>query len=359
MRLFLAAIATASVLQPAGSTDAQTRPAAVAPHFAGKDGAAATDISGIACAAPDPQGRRTCLAVNDEGSTAQWATLDGDRLVPGVLVTLAQSAAPTPATHQTTCPGGTAKPEKQDVDGEAVAYAAPNWYVIGSHGCSRKKGLYSPAAFLLYRVPPGAARADVATGKIADALRTSPETARYAERGLEVEPAPTPAGLIPPRQGHANGLTIEGLAITSGTLRVGLRAPVVSERAILADFDLAALFRPGAAAARPKVTSLRLGPANGVRDMAALPDGRLLVLAGPAQSQTGTSSLFIVETSGSARQVGGWSRPAGPNLPKAEAVAILVSGQSSPSALIMYDGPTDGAPELVTLDLLTVAGSRK
>ena len=52
------------------------------PHkFIGKDGKAARDLSGIACAT----GRtvRHCLVVDDEGDSAQWASLDGTSFVAG------------------------------------------------------------------------------------------------------------------------------------------------------------------------------------------------------------------------------------------------------------------------------------
>ena len=57
------------------------------PHkFIGKDGKAARDFSGIACA--PGQVVRHCLVIDDEGDDAQWATLDGTSFVAGDLMPL-------------------------------------------------------------------------------------------------------------------------------------------------------------------------------------------------------------------------------------------------------------------------------
>jgi hypothetical protein len=39
------------------------------------------------------------------------------------------------------------------LDGEAVAYAAPFFYVVGSHGCSRHSNKFRSSSFILARIP--------------------------------------------------------------------------------------------------------------------------------------------------------------------------------------------------------------
>jgi hypothetical protein len=61
------------------------KPLKVVNDFKGKDDEPAADISGIACLAP-AAGRRTCLLVNDENRSAQFATLERDVLTVGETV---------------------------------------------------------------------------------------------------------------------------------------------------------------------------------------------------------------------------------------------------------------------------------
>ena len=40
----------------------------------------------------------------------------------------------------------------KDLDGEGVAYAAPYFYVVSSHGCGRSRGQFRLSSFVLARV---------------------------------------------------------------------------------------------------------------------------------------------------------------------------------------------------------------
>src|ERR1044072_665479 len=107
---------------------------------ADEDDEPAVDISGFACTAVPA---RHCLAVNDENKKAQFATVEDGKVQPGALIPLIDK--PSPATrgtapNVTTCPEGSKK--FKEFDGEAIAYAAPFFYVIGSHGCGRTNNAF-------------------------------------------------------------------------------------------------------------------------------------------------------------------------------------------------------------------------
>jgi len=313
-------------------------PITVGKGIVGKKDAPAEDLSGMACQPPGPSGERICLLIDDELRSAQWVTLRGDAIEAGAAVALDGVVDVVgPAATKPTCSGGVAVPGKQDVDGEAVAYAAPYWYVAGSHGCSRKKGLFSPMAFRLYRFPAGATVAEAATTRIRDQLLAAAGPGAFAEKAL-----------------NANGVTIEGFAVVGTKAYVGLRAPVVAGGTYLLELDVAALFAPGMApiATPGRVVPIALGADMGVRDLAPLPDGRLLALSGPAQVQSGTFSLAVVDpASGAVTPVPGWTAAARDDLPKAEGLAVLSVDAGVATVLVMFDGVAGGAPQRVALGI--------
>ena len=107
---------------------------------------------GIACMPPPGTGELLCLVVNDESTSVQFATLQGDHITPGLVVDLI-GEAPSEATLGTQ--PAVSCPERGDFgefDGEGVAFAAPYFYVVGSHGCSRKQGEFRLSSFHLARL---------------------------------------------------------------------------------------------------------------------------------------------------------------------------------------------------------------
>jgi hypothetical protein len=338
-RLLALALAGAATLVAAPASAFATGdpvPITVSKGVVGKKGAPAEDLSGMACQPPGPSGERICLLIDDELRSAQWVTMRGDAIEAGATVALDGAADVVgPSATKTVCPGGVAVPGKQDVDGEAVAYAVPYWYVAGSHGCSRKKGLFSPMAFRLYRFPAGATFAGAATTRIRDVLLAAAGPGAFAEKALD-----------------ANGVTVEGFAVVGAKAYVGLRAPVVAGGTYLLEMDVAALFAPGTApiATPGRVVPIALGADMGVRDLAPLPDGRLLVLTGPAQVQPGTFSIAVVDpVSGAVTPVQGWTAAARVDLPKAESLTVLSVDAGVATVIVMLDGVAGGAPQRVAL----------
>ena len=200
------------------------------PHkFIGKDGKAARDFSGIACA--PGQVVRHCLVIDDEGDNAQWATLDGTSFVAGdpmPLVGESDGDVTFGTRPEVDCPSGDGA--FGEFDGEAVAFAAPYYYVVGSHGCSRKKGEYRASSFILARLNDEPQNQVETTFRLTDVLRHASTVSAYFGKDLDGD----------------NGLNIEGLAVHGDQLIIGLRAPSIDGRAFLVRTEIGPLFAKGA-----------------------------------------------------------------------------------------------------------------
>ena len=308
------------------------------PHkFIGKDGKAARDLSGIACA--PGQSVRHCLVIDDEGDSAQWATLEGTSFVAGEpmpLVGESEGDVTYGTRPDVDCPSGDG--EFSELDGEGVAFAAPYYYVGGSHGCSRKKGEFRASSFILARLRDGPRDGVETTFRLADVLRHASTVSAYFGKDLNGD----------------NGLNIEGLAVHGDQLVIGLRGPSIDGKAFLVRTDIGPLFAKGDGPA-PSSTSIPIAVPEGmgIRDLTTLADGRLLLLLGPAQDQELPYSLARVELP---------SSPA-PNVAikvdtlaelleiadddtigKAEAVEVLNETAAELDVLVLFDGLKNGAP---------------
>ena len=336
--LALLSPAGAQVLRPVG------QPYTVAPGLMGEvnkkgEGKPAEDISGIACA-PAPSGPRTCMVVDDEAAGAQFVTLDGTTLKPGAIVDIAGRKPPKaavgapPTTGDCTLGQGAYR----ELDGEAVAYAAPNFYVTGSHGCSRRGREFKLSTALLARLRPDAAGTGASvetTYRLGDALRAADTVGPYVLKDLE------------PREGGKplSGLNVEGLAVVGDTLYAGLRAPVLDGAAFLVSVPVAPLFAPGDGplAAKPVTIPLALGPDAGIRDLTALPDGRLLVLSGPTRNGLSVPyGLFLAELPSGKVTPLGTIAPLDDDDARSKPEGIVRLGPGR--VLVVFDSALNGAP---------------
>lgn len=152
---------------------------------------------------------------------------------------------------------------------------------MGSHGCSRKNGRYSGRAFRLYRIVARATSPERSTDRIRTEIRAAPELSGHAERALDEA---------------TNGATVEGIAAVGDELLVGFRAPSIGGGVPALWLNRTNIFDSQPSMRRS--ATLALGARRGVRDLAALPDGQVIVLAGPAQSQSGTYSLHLMDGRG-------------------------------------------------------------
>jgi hypothetical protein len=305
--------------------------------FVGRKGKVAADVSGLACM-PGPSGTRRCLLINDEGGFAQFAQLAENRITPGAtLPIIGSKAAPETLGRAPTglCrkAGGFA-----ELDGEAVTYADGAFYIAGSHGCSRNKGEFRLSAFHLARLKVDAAGQPAGTVeltyRLSDLLRQAGPAAPFFGKALMQE----------------NGLNLEGIAVAGDTLWAGLRAPSLRQRAFLVGGTITDLFASGNEPAKsaPQVVEIEIGADRGIRDLAALADGRLLALTGPAQEQDLPFEIVLVDPKGTAgpRNLGALHKLRGA---KAESITVLAETGQHLEVLIGYDGPRNGGFELYRL----------
>lgn len=313
----------------------------------GKDYKKASDVSGIACA-QDSGFPRLCLIVDDEAQGTQIIVLEKDGGRAGSFIPLVKDVFRRP--------GG--RDKAIDFDGEAVAYADGAFYVAGSHGRPRheaRKPDADPAeqdakaqvSRRLFRVSfaADAVNADgVQTGKpvitetrrLNDAISAHPEISSTSNAPLAEQ-----------------GLSVEGIAVRGGRLYAGLRAPVSEGTAWMLSVPLDVLF--GDKPLTSDLVGLKLGPdtkggPRGIRDLAPFRDG-FLVIAGPAVDPPddavadGDYTLFY---SAGDRLEKLLDLPGYGTKVKPEAVLPLTETDGTVEALLLFDGPEEGAGRTVS-----------
>jgi len=326
----------------------------VKPSLTSDDGDKSVNISGISCM-PPADGRRTCLVIDDEGRLAQTATLEDEHISGGGKIRIiGDDAAGNIVGFEPKKPHCSEGGHKfKDLDGEAVAYDGKDFYVAGSHGCSRHSNKFRPSSFVLAKVPQALVVKALTAGddplddpsvqtsfRLSEALLLAPRVKEFFATDLM----------------QANGLNIEGLLVANGRLYAGLRAPVVAGQAFVIEVPAAPLFD----AARPlaqtdiKEHSLVLGEGRGIRDLAPMPDGRILVLGGPAQDADVAFALYVVDPAGDwkLKQIGVLDDLPGPvSETKAEALQVLALNGSRLDVLVMFDGLKNGGPRHYTVTM--------
>lgn len=284
--------------------------------FTGFEGA--KDLSGIAAAPGGP-----ALVVSDEPHAAQAARIDATArtVTAGPLVPLLPEGA------------------EADLEGVAVSGDGRTFYATGSHGVGKKKGDLEPSRRFVFRIPSPPAADGVfgpadASAALMDWTARDPVLGPYAGRPLQ-----------------RNGFNLEGLAWRDGRLWFGVRAPNLEGDAFVIETDPAALFAGGATTAT--LHRVRIGPGLGLRELAAVRDGFLL-LAGEACAEATKQipdsfaaaadpgySLFAWRP-GTASAVPVGRLPDAPG--KAEGLLVLRDDEATVDLLVLFDGPAQGAP---------------
>ncbi|WP_395665117.1 DUF3616 domain-containing protein [Methylocella sp.] len=317
--------------------------------FSGGRGEVANDLSGFACAPEESGGRRVCVVVDDQTRFVQVAFLKAGALVPGDVVKIVDRDREDEIRGRP--PQDPQNPDDQgvfkDFDGEAVAYAAPYFYVLGSHGRSRGEGEFLRSSFVSARFrldDAGKLKGEVETTyRLADALLVAEQARPFFARKLQ-----------------DRGLNLEGLVVVDGLFFVGARAPSIEGDALLIGAPVEDLFAPGHERLPMRVTEigLSLGEKAGVRDLAVLPDGRLLILSGPTREQKEEPFSLLVAPRpspqaasplkptllGRLEEVWTPDRNNEPKRAKPEAVLPLEAGNGELRALILYDTARNGRP---------------
>ncbi len=321
-------------------------------EFLGKKKKTATDLSGMACL-PASGASRTCLAVNDENKNAQFVTIKGDQMIVGPPVTLIGDAADDKRTLGSPpakfgCSAG--QGDFGELDGEGVAFSAPYFYVVGSHGCARKKNEFRLSSFILSRVrvddagQPAANDAVQNTYRVSDVLQNAGEAAKFFAQDLKTKA----------------GLNIEGIAVDGDRIWFGLRAPFDKDsRAFLVEASVKDLFEAGhdpskAAPIAPIPVAL---DKLGIRDLAVLPNNRLLILAGATEGPEVPFRIFIFNpTDRSTTELGtlpGVTQTVENEkvLGKAEGITVLDMDADKIRAVVLFDDLPDGAPQIAVIPL--------
>jgi len=319
----------------------ELKPLNVSGDFEGRDNKVAVDISGISCMPPDGN-MRTCLLVNDENRTAQFATFDDTKneLKVGQTVKLI-GKHPSPETLGRSPEPTCGKDDGfKDLDGEGVTYAGSYFYVVGSHGCSRKKNEFHLSSFILARVGSDPGHQVTTTYRVSDLLKKSDKVSPFFGKDLDET---------------ENGLNIEGIAAVGDTLWVGLRAPVSSDNdAYLVYGRISELFHTGQTQTVTSVKTVGIDlDGRGIRDLAALPDGRILMLAGPAQSQDMSFKLYIADPATKAKaELGTLERVTKDGtVGKAEGLTVLDVTGNRAKFLVVFDALENGDPHLGEAEL--------
>jgi hypothetical protein len=279
------------------------------------------NLSGAACAPTRPR-LTSCLIISDEKKYAQFFSIQKRTLRPGTLIQL------------------TGKDVKGDPDAEGAAFADGFFYVIGSHGRARHRDQEALSRFIVLRFPtdprgrPAFAVSEddvvgvAASTRLSEAMREADGVGPFFDMPL-----------------GENGVNIEGIAVRDGRMHLGFRGPSVDGQAFVLSADAEAVFTPDQPL-HPTVTRLPLGPTTGIRDLAAVRDG-LLLLTGPVNDQAVTPALLHWnDKTGALTPLGALLPPK--NMPagaKAETVLVLRDAPGKPlHLLIMYDGAENGFP---------------
>jgi hypothetical protein len=304
----------------------------VQPAF-GQGGEGRDNVSGATCVTIPLVARTPCVVVNDSTNFAQIFSVVGTTIRPGSVVGI--TSPPPPGTLAF------------NPNIEGAGHDDRFFYVVSSRG--RAVSLGQPdTSFLVARfafdagTPPAppppvpfASGATVGGIQISDRIRTA------LAAGIPVP------GLVGQQLDRTNA-EIEGLAVRERQVRpvpermlhLGLRAPVLGGKAFIVSALVDNVFA-ASGALNPTVTALALGNTIGIRDLAAVSDG-LLILAGPGRGLTERASLFHWnDTTGQLKQLGIIAQPANRD---AEALVVLDEDPEFFRFLLMFDGVQNGGP---------------
>ncbi len=251
-----------------------------------------------------------CLVCSDELRIIQNGVISGNGIIGGPAITL--------------LPG-----DGKEVDAEGVTVARDEgcYYVTGSHGVGKKSGEMQASRCTVFRLPVNAATGQPAGSAQAGSLLPWVQ-------GNSVLGASVGQSL------QANGFNIEGLAHKAGKLWFGVRAPNLNGDTFVIEAIPGSLF---GASPQASLHRIKVGPALGIREIAALKDG-FLIVTGAAPSDVGDDHSFALwfwNPGGGARFIGELPDPAG----KAEGLYILDDAADHVDVLVIFDGVAGGSPK--------------
>jgi len=230
-----------------------------------------------------------------------------------------------------------------EIDIEAIAAEGDTYYIIGSHGISKKEGELQGNRYGIFRL-----KVDPATGRptrplsverasLAEVLRSDPVLGEHFGKPLQ-----------------QRGVNIEGLAVRDGRLFVGLRGPSLEGSAFVLEVRAEDVF-DGKPLPPYTLHKLQMGPGLGIREIVAAQSDFLIIAGNSAAepSEKYTQSVeydedrefLLIEWDGAGSEV----HKIGP-IPdvngKAEAMMILEETQDHVTVLMLFDGPRQGRPTI-------------
>ena len=274
------------------------------------------NLSGAACVPTTPK-FTSCLIANDEKRYAQFFSIEGNVLVPRKLIRLSDA--------------------DKDPDAEGVAYAQGFFYVTGSHGRSRSTNKDNDTSYAVFRFA-----VDPITGipkvEPSDKTVVGIESTSRLRDALSEDSAIKASFNKPLADG---GINIEGIAVKDGRMHFGLRGPSMDEHAFVLSVDANALFTRDDDLKR-KSTSLKLGKDTGIRDLAAVNDG-ILILAGPTRDEAVGYSVWLWDgASATAKPLATLDLSTVASGAKAEILLPLEENNTALRVLVMFDGVENG-----------------
>ena len=271
-------------------------------------------------------GPRRCIAVFDEGGEARYVMLDGTRIMP----------QPEPIALLA---------GNGELDAEGAAMDGRFAYVTGSHSRKRDPCVANPDSRHVYRLAlQSDGRVQQSSqpvddqGRLWDLMSADPVLGPFVDKCLG-------------KDGH--GINIEGLAARNGQLYFGFREPAQRQKAYILRVAARPLFEGGDLA--PRLFTLDVGKASGIRDLLAVPEG-MLVLVGPDDDSKKDVPWWIGFWDGNDANANITLRQlAELKLPevngdgcqkeiKPEAMTLLTDGPDFRRLLILSDGMCDGGP---------------
>ena len=309
-------------------------------------------ISGMACLGKSGDATRECFVINDEERFGEVATLTAEGLAPTgkTVIFVVKDEAGTDVLG---VPRNPMCKDKQGVvdskgkfgelDGEGVAVADDDFvYVASSHSCSGG-GKFKPSSFLVTRF-----RLNSATSFIGASPPSVERSWRLADALLASDKVRAAFG-----KPKGEGTNIEGVAVIGGRLYAGLRTPVAADTAFIVSAPVKDLFAPGSDGLGDgvvKTTEVKLGPNAGIRDLAALKNGKLLILSGPTVDQDVPYQLWLLDQPDAGIPLHGPVTVTTPKkdpdgkTAKAETVAVIGEDTGKLKVLVLYDNIDEGAP---------------
>lgn len=282
------------------------------------------NVSGATCMTVPPG--RICLVVNDTTRFAQLFSVNGTAIRSGPIVGI----VPDPP------PGGLAFNPNM----EGAAHDNRFFYVVTSRGRAGSVG-QPDSSFLVARFPPDLSiprepPVPFASGISADI--------QFSDRIRAALAASIPVPELPDQKLDRANAEIEGIAVKvrerDRVLHLGFRAPVLGGNSFILSASVENVFA-SSGPLNATVSMVALGTNIGIRDLAAVSDG-ILILAGPGRGVPARSSLFLWnEATGQLKLVAILAEPANRN---GEALLVLQEDPEFFRFLVMFDGIANGSP---------------